>query len=512
MVWVPYHLGLGLNDRFCMTPRLSGPILSTRLDGCLPLSEAIEVLRSNIASKIRLKQSKPILERLEIEIEPTDLLRWLAAQASDQRSFFRNREGNLASAGVGCALDFSSWEDSTLRELLKPISVQPQQAGDPSEPLFYYASFFDPDAVGKHAPEWAGFDRMHLVLPMIEIRRTNETILAVHVMGDGSAALAALEQCECPLEHLALPRGLRLAADGDPVRWADGIDAALGAIASGSIEKVVLARTRRYSAIESINPCGILAALMEEEPSAFHFLVEQVPGRAFLGASPERLFRRIGNFIQSEAVAGTCGRGPDAASDDRLAGRLLASDKNRREHEIVIRRIESVLSPMVDSLICDESPSVMRLRHVQHLMTTARGQLLPQIDDAQIISELHPTPAVCGWPVAQSREFIREHEKMSRGLYSGVVGMTSPSHSEFSVAIRTALINDTEMTAYSGAGIVRGSDADAEWLETERKLSAFDAIVVRASNELQSLVQVARMGSHHVDAHTQSHHRQVTGS
>jgi len=68
------------------------------------------------------------------------------------------------------------------------------------------------------------------------------------------------------------------------------------------------------------------------------------------------------------------------------------------------------------------------------------------------------------------------------------------------------------MTAYSGAGIVRGSDADAEWLETERKLSAFDAIVVRASNELQSLVQVARMGAHHVDAHTQSHHRQVTGS
>ena len=511
MVWVPYHLGLGLNDRFCMTPRLSGPILSTRLDGCPPLSEAIEVLRSNIASKIRLKQSKPILERLEIEIDPTDLLRWLAAQSSGQRSFFRNREGTFASAGIGCAVDFHSWKDPVLRELLKPASVPLQQVSGPSEPIFYYASFFDPEGVGKHAPEWAGFDRMHLVLPLVEIRRTTETILAVHVMGDGSAALAALEQCESPLEHLALPRGLRLAADGDPVRWADGIDAALGAIASGSIEKVVLARTRGYSAIESIDPCAVLAALMEEEPSGFHFLVEQIPGCAFLGASPERLFRRIGNFIQSEAVAGTCGRGPDPASDDRLAGRLLASDKNRREHEIVIRRIESVLSPMVESLACDESPSVMRLRHVQHLMTTARGQLRSQFDDAQIISELHPTPAVCGWPVEQSREFIREHERMSRGLYSGVVGITSPSHSEFSVAIRTALINNTEMTAYSGAGIVRGSDADAEWLETTRKLSTFDAIVVRASNEIQGNTQVSRMGTHHVDAYFQTQHRQVTG-
>ena len=212
-----------------------------------------------------------------------------------------------------------------------------------------------------------------------------------------------------------------------------------------------------------------------------------------------------------KAVAGTCGRGPDPASDDRLAGRLLASDKNRREHEIVIRRIESVLSPMVESLACDESPSVMRLRHVQHLMTTARGQLRSQFDDAQIISELHPTPAVCGWPVEQSREFIREHERMSRGLYSGVVGITSPSHSEFSVAIRTALINNPEMTAYSGAGIVRGSDADAEWLETTRKLSTFDAIVVRASNEIQGNTQVSRMGTHHVDAYFQTQHRQVTG-
>ena len=232
----PYHLGLGTNDRFCMTPRLSGPILSTRLDGCPPLSVAIEVLRSNIASKVRLKQSKPILERLEIEIEPTDLLRWLAAQTSGQRSFFRNREGTLTSAGIGCAVDFPSWEDPALRELLKPVSDQSKQKDGPSEPIFYCASFFDPAAIGKHAPEWAGFARMNLVLPLVEIRRTNQTILAVHIIGDGSAVLAALEQCESSMEHLPLPRGLRIAADGDPVRWADGIDAALGAIASGSID------------------------------------------------------------------------------------------------------------------------------------------------------------------------------------------------------------------------------------------------------------------------------------
>ena len=495
-----------------MTPRLSGPIISTRLSGCLPLSEAIDALRSAICAHCAGKSSQSTLGRFEIEIESADLLRWLAAQPSGQRYYFRNREGTLASAGIGCAAEFSSWADPSLGTLLTATTDQGVHEDGSSEPLLFVASSFDPAVVGKYAPEWEGFDQLHIVLPLVEIRRTKRTVLAVHVYGDGAEALAALEQCESPVEHLSLPRGLRLAAHGDPVRWADGIDAALGAIASGSIEKVVLARTRGYSAIESIDPCGILGTLMEEEPSAFHFLIEQVADRACVGASPERLFGRVGKFLQSEAIAGTCGRGPDAVSDDRLAGRLLASDKNRREHEIVIRRIESVLSPMVENLACDESPRVMRLRHVQHLVTTTSGQLKSKIDDARIVSELHPTPAVCGWPVERSREFIRQHERMSRGLYSGVVGVTSASRSEFSVAIRSAVINDTEMIAYAGAGIVRGSDSDAEWLETERKLSPFDALVVRASNEFQGSSQLGRMGSHRGDAHPQAHHRLVTGS
>ncbi len=494
-----------------MTPRLCGSILSTRLDGCLSLADAIALLRSNIASRGIGKRGESVLRRIEVELEPTDLLRWLAAQRPGMRSFFRNREGTLTSAGVGCACEFISWDDPQLCEWVNRSAADCAQTNNPSDPLFHSSAFFDCDALGRHAPEWSGFDRSRIVLPLIELRKTHETTLAVNLIGDTDAVLHALEQCEVPVEHLALPRGLHLTADGDLVRWADGIDAALGAIASGSIEKVVLARTRGYSAFESINPCAILAALMEEEPSAFHFMVEQVSGCAFIGASPERLFRRIGNQIHSEAVAGTCGRGSDSASDDSLAGRLLASDKNRREHEIVIRRIEAVLSPMVEVLQRNDSPTVMRLRHVQHLMTTASGLLKAGIDDARIVRELHPTPAVCGWPVEESREFIRRHEGMCRGLYCGVVGVTSASRSEFSVAIRTAVIVGTDMTAYAGAGIVRGSDADAEWLETERKLSSFDAIV-RSSSDRQPHPLDTRHGPHHLESHPQLHPRMAAGS
>ena len=406
------------------TSQFTALMTCQRLAGCHSLKDATSLLQDEIAAQARGQSTPSQLRRMEVEIDSADLVRWLAAQSSGERFYFRNREGSLVVAGVGHAIAFDSGEGQSVAMDSPTKSSAPSTSGC-NEPFCYHAHFFDASAVGRHAPEWSGFARSRVILPILEMRRTNECVLAVHVVGNGSAALDALEQCEPPLDHLKLPRGLQLNSDGDPVRWADGMDAALGAIATGSIEKVVLARTRGYSAIESIDPCAVLWGLMQEEPAAFHFMVEHSPGRAFVGASPERLFRRGGAFLQSEAIAGTCGRGPESASDDRLAGRLLASDKNRREHEIVIRHVESVLSPMVTTLTRDDSPSVMRLRHVQHLMTVATGTLARAIDDTTILRALHPTPAVCGWPVDASREFIQQHERMCRGLYGGVIGVNN---------------------------------------------------------------------------------------
>ncbi len=502
----------GLLDRPAMTPCLCGSFVSTRLDGCRPLQDAIDVLKEFIASEAKTKRGDSTLRRFEIEIERTDLLRWLGAQTVGGRTYFRNREGTLETVGVGCAVEFSAWEDPQLQQWMARSGDRCNGSDGNGRALFHSAGFFDAQSLGKHARDWAGFDRSRVHLPIVQITQATSAVLAVHVIGDPARAIDALEQCRPTGGHLALPRGLRATYEGDLVSWGDGIDSALGAIASGSIEKVVLARTRGYSALESIDPCAILRALIEEEPFAFHFLVEQVAGCAFIGASPERLFKRVGDRIHSESVAGTCGRGQDAASDDRLAGRLLASDKNRREHEIVVRQIERVLKPMVDRLECDSSPSVMRLRHVQHLVTAASGTLHSQIDDGTIIRELHPTPAVCGWPIEPARAFIKDHELMSRGLYAGVVGVASAGESDFSVALRSAVIVGTDMTAYSGAGIVRGSDADAEWLETERKLTSFEALVARGATEHQSQPLHVRADAHSLEFQAQVQQRMVAGS
>jgi len=448
-------------------------------DDVLPLAEA-RVRLIDLVSSMAATCMPERIQRVEVEVEPIDALRWLASQRAGQRFSFRSRDGRWSIAGIGCALRRSEWNDPAVRQLLAVHA----SAGACAicGPALYYRAFFDPGAVGKHAPEWSGFERTELLLPLVELRRVGTTVtLSAHVVGDVRRTLAALEEVQLPTALPLLPEGLRIAGDTDLSRWVDAVDAALGAIAAGSLEKVVLARTRTYSALQRIDPCAVLAALQSEEPSAFHCMVEPCEGSAFVVASPERLFHREGLQVRTEAVAGTCARGPDGGGDDRLAGRLLGSDKNRREHEIVVRRIKSALAPLVVGVTQEESPTIMRLRHVQHLMTAVSAVLRDGIGDEQLLRELHPTPAVCGLPIDASRAFIREHERMHRGLYSGVVGVVAGGLSEFAVSIRGALVHGSDITAYAGAGIVRGSDPDAEWLETERKLAPFDSLVARAA-------------------------------
>ncbi len=464
-----------------MQTRPSGSLVSNRLPGCLRLDAAAGMLADAIRADLRRGSEAGIIRRYEIGIEEVDPLAWLAPQPRGERLYFRNREGSLTIAGIGCCLASARLSDPGVANCLRSESNDFPETGQPSEPLFFVVNWFDPETARRDPGRWLGFAPARVVLPRIEVRRTRETVLAVNVCADAALALDALEGMDAATAIPQIAHGLQMTADGDPARWADAIDGALAAIAAGSVEKVVLARTREYGALESIDPCAALAALRSEEPAAFHVLVEQSPSCAFIAASPERLYKRKGNLIHSEAVAGTCTRGPDGVSDERLAARLLASEKNLREHACVVRRIESALAPLTGSLTRDPCPKVMRLRHVQHLMTGVVGHLNGAVSDEAILGSLHPTPAVCGWPLAESRAFIRENESCARGLYAGVVGVVSASRSDFTVAIRSAVIDGASMTAFAGAGIVRGSEADAEWLETARKLESFDGLVRRAA-------------------------------
>ncbi|MBM4052454.1 MAG: isochorismate synthase [Planctomycetes bacterium] len=442
-----------------------------RLPGVASLARAVQHLAA--AVETFGTRSSDALDRIEMEIEPLDIMAWVASQQPGQRTMFRNREGSLEMASLGCLFAAPSLEDARVQRLLEQEPPIFPRMHEPASPFLVTSCVFDADA--PITGVWSAFGAMRVSLPLIEVRRMRTvTTLAVHVNGDPSRSLDALRALRQPTSVQRV--ALRLESDSDPSHWARMVDAALDAIVSRRLDKVVVARTRRYRAVNAIDPMALLMSLRSAANDVFQIAVEAAPGSSFVSITPERLFKRKGRVVHTEAIAGTCPRGPDMAADAWLASRLLASAKNRLEHDLVLERIKAVLVPWSDQLDAEPTPGIVRLAHVQHLMTSVSARMSDDVRDSALLAALHPTPAVCGTPTEAARAFIAAHEGDHRGLYAGVVGLVSASRSDFAVGIRSALVHGDQAVAFGGAGIVRGSEADAEWLETARKMESFDAV------------------------------------
>lgn len=244
-----------------------------------------------------------------------------------------------------------------------------------------------------------------------------------------------------------------------PARYLERVEKALQAIDTGRVDKVVVAR-------EEILPIADVAATLHElrwrYPSCWVFATS-TGSATFLGATPELLARVQGRHLETCALAGT------AAPGDEVG---LRSEKNLREHQIVIDAICDNLAPLVTQIRVEAHAQTMRLANVQHLRTPITATLRAGVDAEEVVDVLHPTPAVCGTPRGHARELIANLEPFDRGLYTGVVGLVTEREAEFVVAIRSALCTSESTRVYAGAGIVAGSVPQDEDDETMAKLRA----------------------------------------
>lgn len=245
-----------------------------------------------------------------------------------------------------------------------------------------------------------------------------------------------------------------------------------GAVGRGRIDKVVLARRVGLRSRVELDVPNALRRLAASAPESTTYAFRR-DGRTFIGATPERLVRTAGRSFRTVAVAGTVGRGADAEEDAALARRLLASDKDREEHAIVVAAIRDLLAPVADTLTVAPEPAVMTLRFVQHLVTEISGTL-PEGQGLLALGErLHPTPAVGGDPRDLALDLIDEHEGFDRGWYAGPIGwLGADGDGELCVALRCGIVDHARATLFAGCGIVADSDPDAEWEESRIKLRA----------------------------------------
>jgi menaquinone-specific isochorismate synthase len=248
---------------------------------------------------------------------------------------------------------------------------------------------------------------------------------------------------------------------------------ALERIGAGEFWKIVLARAKDLRAGRPFHPLQVLNGLRQRYPDCFAFSVANGRGQSLIGASPERLLRVRGGELLTEALAGSAPRGATASEDAALAGALLRNDKDLAEHDLVLESILRRLKPLGLATHRPERPTIRRLANVQHLHTPVVAEVVPGLRLLDVLSRLHPTPAVGGSPREAATARIRDLESFPRGLYAGALGwINAGGEGEFFVGLRSALIDGPVARLYAGAGIVAGSEPAKEKLETELKFRA----------------------------------------
>jgi menaquinone-specific isochorismate synthase len=338
---------------------------------------------------------------------------------------------------------------------------------------------------------WKGFEAARFVLPELLVTMTpggcwltvSQVVDPDRPMAEIAERIVARWHAVVSAAHLMEPARasagpLRLvAARPDLPVWRDSVARLAGAVGRGRIDKVVLARQADLEAARPIEVPSSLRRLEASAPESTVFAVCR-DGRTFLGATPERLVSRRGRDFRSVAMAGSIRRAMDPDDDALLADALLASDKEREEHAVVVEMVSDTLAPLAERLDVAPRPAVVRLRHLQHLVTPIQGRLREPIGIIGLGERLHPTPAVAGAPRELALELIAEEEPGERGWFAGPLGwIDRHGDGELVVALRSGVVTDRRVTLLAGCGIVADSEPDLEWLESEAKLQALGSAV-----------------------------------
>lgn len=416
---------------------------------------------------------------------PADPAGWLCHQAVYPRLFWMNREKDFSAAGIGIAdtiqFEGSSNNDSSFLQFGRLMAEK--------DPVARYFGGFRFNNSENQDPIWQGFSSFYFVLPLVQLTFENGRYsLSCHLWlerGDDpyekiNAITAILDRVTACTDcsSMKLPELLNLSYNPDETIWMEKCLKALQTFESGSMEKIMLARQTVLEFSRSFSPLLILLRYPYPENTIYRFYFEPVANHAFFSFSPERLYRRDGNILLTEALAGTCSKDDTINGGDHHASEaLLNSEKDIREHRFVRDMIYRELLMVCSDIDMEEEVCVLQLNRLAHLYTRCTAKLKPEFqNDSAVLTLLHPTPAVGGVPKAPALRHIMDLEPFSRGWYAAPVGWISRESAEFSVAIRSALVNDSFAYLYSGAGLVKGSNPFSEWEEVDQKIGDILAI------------------------------------
>ena len=260
---------------------------------------------------------------------------------------------------------------------------------------------------------------------------------------------------------------------------------AIDKLKSEELDKIVLSRSHKFGINSTINWDSLLEALQNRFPDCYLFFIKNNDS-IFFGSSPEMFLRVSDGIAEVESVAGSAARGKKIESDIELEKFLKSSEKNHREHLYVTEYITDILVNYSNKVRVIEEKQIRKLDNIQHLLTKISAELNPGTIIFEMIDSLFPTPAVCGVPKSKALDAIKNLESHDRGLYSGLVGVFDFSgNCELAVSIRSAIVKDMQVTAFAGAGLVKNSDPQEEFQETNLKLNTILSLFTNENKSKQ---------------------------
>jgi len=427
--------------------------------------------------------TSPLLSMTK-KINDIDPLRFFEAaeQLSMNRTFWSTTADAFYIVGAGNAYDLAAganaieqMEEKWQKLLAESIIHNPYET--PGTGLMTLGGMsFDPAA--HKSEQWKNFSHLSFIIPEFILTK-NENIcyltINIRVREDDhpsqlTGRIKRIENTLCD-SSVNIPRGTGVESTEDiaPDEWKQTVKFAADYIKQSHAAKIVLARELRVKLSDKAQITPVLGKLIETQTNSYVFAFERDED-CFVGSSPERLVKQNKDELLSTCLAGTAPRGKTQKEDARIGSSLLHDEKNRSEHDFVVKMIRQSMEQYCHAVDVPEKPVIYPFKNLQHLYTPVTATLEEGYSIFDIIGKLHPTPALGGVPREKSLKFIRNHERLDRGWYGAPVGwLDSNSCGEFAVAIRSGLIQGDKASLFAGCGIVRDSDPEAEYEETNIK-------------------------------------------
>lgn len=413
----------------------------------------------------------------ELALNPIDVLRYFDASRGE-RYWYRSKKESYTYNKVGikyiASIGKARFDDEVLKREQRALfeSIQHVDFGRETKTnlsLFGGMKF----AAGETTDEWNDFSLVAFHLSKYQFDFINKVFIVTDLIENIDFDTVIEEVIEIlnnvqSIDNVApiIPE-ISKSKDLFVKGWKQLVEKTIAKL-NDDFVKVVLSRQRLLIFKDNID-ANYLIGNADKDTTNFTIYFENY-GTVFVSKTPERLFKIEDNTLFTSAIAGSAPRASSNEEDKANQDYLLSDDKNRFEHDLVTQDIVMNLKQYSSDVRFSEQPHILKSNFIYHLESKIEAPLDEGYNLFSILDRFHPTPAIGGFPKDQALKYIRKKEFGARGLYASPLGLIhEDDEAEFAVAIRSMFIKDRSATLYAGVGIVKDSDVEAEFEETNVK-------------------------------------------